>query len=89
MLYPFMTLDDNTQIVHSETLSDGRVRVCVEQPIPHGFNSATCMLPAYEWSEVEGFTPEALQLLQRIIADSAHLIFRYAETGGFLHAEGF
>ena len=28
MLYPFMTLDDNTQIVNSETLADGQVRVC-------------------------------------------------------------
>jgi len=47
MLNPFMTLDDNTQIVHSETLPDGQVRVCIEQPIHRGFNSATCMLPSH------------------------------------------
>ena len=89
MLYPFLTLADNTQIVHSETLPDGQVRVCVEQPVPRGFNSATCMLPSYSWQEVEGFSPEDLATLQRIIADSAHLIFRFAATGGFLNAEGF
>jgi len=55
MLYPFMTLDDNTQIVHSETLPDGQVRVCVEQPVHRGFHSATCMLPSYSWEDVEGF----------------------------------
>lgn len=27
MMYPFLTLDDNTEIVHSEMLSDGRVKV--------------------------------------------------------------
>ena len=26
MMYPFMTLDDNTEVVHSEMLPDGRVR---------------------------------------------------------------
>jgi len=67
MLYPYMTLDDNTQIVHSERLSDGQVRVCVEQPIHRGFNSATCMLPSYTWQEVEGFSAEDLDRLQRII----------------------
>lgn len=89
MLYPFLTLDDNTQIVHSERLPDGQVRVCVEQPIHRGFNSATCMLPSYSWSEIEGFTPSDIMRLQRIIADGAHLIIRYAESGGFLNAEGF
>ena len=88
MLYPFMTLDDNMQIVHSEILPDGQVRVCVEQPVPRGFNSATCMLPSYSWTEVEGFEKPAIDRLQAIIADSAHLIIRLAATGGFLNADG-
>lgn len=89
MLYPFMTLDDNTQIVHSETLADGQVRVCVECPVHRGFHSATCMLPSYTWFEVQGFDKTDLDRLQAIIADSAHLILRFAATGGFLNAEGF
>ena len=32
MVYPFMTLDDNTEIVHSEMNSDGKVKVYIEQP---------------------------------------------------------
>ena len=84
MLYPFITLDDNTQIVHSELLSDGQVRVCIEQPIYRGFNSATCMLPSYTWTDIEGFSSEDIMRYQQIIEDGAHLIFRYAETGGFL-----
>ena len=27
MMYPFMTLDANTEVVHSEMLPDGRVKV--------------------------------------------------------------
>ena len=30
MMYPFMTLDDNTEVVHSEMLPDGRVKVYFE-----------------------------------------------------------
>jgi len=29
MMYPFMTLDDGTEIVHSELLEDGKVRVYI------------------------------------------------------------
>ena len=52
MMYPFMTLDDNTEIVHSDMGEDGRVKVYVEKPVDGGFHSAVCMLPGYEWSEV-------------------------------------
>ena len=32
MMYPFMTLDDGAEIVHSETKPDGSVKVYVEKP---------------------------------------------------------
>ena len=32
LCYAVMTLNDNTEIVHSEVLPDGRVRVHVETP---------------------------------------------------------
>ena len=28
MMYPFMTLNDDTEITHSEMRADGRVKVC-------------------------------------------------------------
>ena len=40
MLYPLMTLPDNTEIVHSESiLEDGKekVKVVIEQPVDYGF----------------------------------------------------
>ena len=36
MLYPFMTLNDNTEIVHSEAIEKDRreqVKVCIEKPV--------------------------------------------------------
>ena len=32
MMYAFMTLDDGTEIVHSEMKDDGRVKVYIEKP---------------------------------------------------------
>ena len=32
MMYPFMTLNDETEIVHSDMQSDGRVKVYIERP---------------------------------------------------------
>ena len=39
MMYPFLTLDDQTEIVHSQLLDDGSVKVYVE-------NTAGKMFPA-------------------------------------------
>ena len=47
MLYPFMTLNDNTEIVHSEILENSgkeEVEVRIEKPVQGGFYSATCWI---------------------------------------------
>ena len=41
MMYPFLTLDDGTEIVHSEMHSDGTVKVYMEKPdAKDGFHHA-------------------------------------------------
>ena len=46
MMYPFMTLPDETEIVHSQMLDDGRVKVYIEKPDRQDcFHHATCYLP--------------------------------------------
>lgn len=32
MMYPFLTLDDDTEITHSEMRENGRVKVYIEMP---------------------------------------------------------
>ena len=89
MLYPYMTLEDDTEIVHSEMGADGRVRVCIERPVEGGFHSATCELPEYAWSDVVGFSEADLREFSDIIESDSHLIMRFAKNGGFENASGF
>lgn len=90
MVYPFMTLDDGTEIVHSETKQDGRVKVYIEKPDPElCFRRATCWLPAYTWEDIEGFDGEQIERYDKLLHSMAHLIMEFAENGGFEYAAGF
>lgn len=90
MMYPFLTLDDNTEIVHSEMLEDGRVKVYLERPDEKDcFHSATCWLPGYEWENVSGFSQADMERFQEIIRSTAHLILQFSQEGGFDSAAGF
>lgn len=49
-MYPFMTLNDDTEVTHSEMHADGRVKVYIETPDEDdGFHNAVCWLPDYTW----------------------------------------
>ena len=87
MMCPFMQLEDNTEIVHSEWLADEKVKVYIEQPVIGGFKSATYYLPRYEWCAIEGFTKTEIDKYQEILESTAHLIIRFAKGGGFENAE--
>lgn len=89
MMYPFLTLDDSTEIVHSEMLSDNRVKVYVEKPdAKECFHHATCYLPTYEWADVYGFSEDELRRYQEILESTAHLILEFSKEGGFDNAAG-
>ncbi len=89
-MYPFLTLDDDTEIVHSEMYADGTVKVYMEKPdAKDGFHHATCFLPAYRWEDIFGFTPAEIERYSEVIQSTAHLILRFAQEGGFDHAAGF
>ena len=56
MMYPFLTLNDDTEITHSEMKDDGSVKVYIETPdMNGGFNSAVCWLPGYIWENISGY----------------------------------
>jgi len=90
MMYPFITLDDEAEIVHSEMKEDGRVKVCVEKPDANDcFHSMTCYLPSYEITEVNGFSKEEIERYMEVIRSAANLIIEFSKDGGFEHASGF
>lgn len=47
MVYPYATLNDETEVVHSEMYPDGRVKVYIEKAVYDGFHNATCYLTPY------------------------------------------
>lgn len=90
MMYPFMTLDDNTEIVHSEMKKDGRVKVYLERPDEKDcFHHATCWLPGYVWEDIFGFSDTDMARFQEVIRSTAHLILQFSQEGGFDSAAGF
>ena len=58
MMYPYMTLADETEIVHSQLIEeDGKQKVIVhfERPTEDGFDSARCELPDYKCILRDGY----------------------------------
>ena len=85
MMYPYLTLGDGTEIVHSHLIEeDGVKKVIVhfERPTENGFDDARCVLPEYKWTEIKGFTPLEIDRFRKLLMSNAHLIFRYAAEGG-------
>ena len=82
MMYPFMTLDDSAEIVHSEMRQDGTDE-------KDGFHHAECILPEYQWRDVYGFSDREMERYNEVIHSTAHLILQFAQEGGFDSASGF
>lgn len=86
MLYPFMTLDDQTEIVHSEAYMENEqecVKVCIEKPVYGGFHSAQCVLPGYRWENVEGFSETEIAGFQELLESLSHIIIQLSREGDF------
>ncbi len=87
MMYPFMTLNDDTEITHSEMKPDGQVKVYIETPDDNGgFSNATCYLPEYRWENISGYSAEEINYLDRLLHNNAHLILEFSQEGGILNA---
>ena len=87
MMYPFMTLNDDTEITHSEMKSNGRVKVYIETPDKKdGFHNAVCWLPDYEWENINGYSPLEMEYFKKLVKNNAHLIMEFSQSGGILCA---
>ena len=87
MMYPFLTLNNDTEITHSEMKEDGRVKVYIETPDEKGgFHHAICWLPEYRWENIQGYTEDEMSYLQQLIRNNAHLIIEFSRDGGVLNA---
>lgn len=85
MMYPYMTLQDETEIVHSHIIDeDGKQKVIVhfERPTEEGFDSARCELPDYKWLFIKGYSKEEVNFFEQLLHSNAHLLYKYAANGG-------
>lgn len=85
MIYPYITLSDETEIVHTGIIEkpDGQhVEVHFERPKNLGFDTARCSLPEYNWIVKDGFTDEEMKFFTEFLNHNAHLVFKYAQDGG-------
>ena len=82
MMYPFMTLNDDTEITHSEMREDGRVKVYIETPDePDGFHNAVCWLPDYTWEQINGYSESQMQYFRELVRNNAHRILEFSLDG--------
>ena len=89
MMYPYLTLNDDTEITHSEMKADGSVKVYIETPDDEGgFHSAVCWLPQYKWEDINGYGESEMAFFQELIRNNAHLILEFSQDGGVLRETG-
>lgn len=87
MMYPYITLNNDTEITHSEMKPDGRVKVYIETPdAEDGFHSAVCWLPDYKWESIEGYNESEMSYFKQLIQNNAHIIIELSKEGGILNA---
>lgn len=81
MLYPYMTLIDETEIVYSQLIghdSAEKVIVHFERPTENGFDSARCELPAYRWVLQDGYSDREISAFEEFLKKNARQIWEYA-----------
>ncbi|MDO4590176.1 MAG: hypothetical protein Q4B35_02095 [Slackia sp.] len=80
MMWSYATLPDGTQIAYSDLQDDGTLRIAVERARDWNFDSARCVMPAYRWSHVDGFSDVEIAKLDAFLRNNAPLIFELAEA---------
>lgn len=82
-MYPYMTLADETEIVHSHLIEeDGEQKVLVhfERPTDNEFDSARCELPSYNWVLIDGYSKEEIGLFEQLLRNHFYLLYKCASS---------
>lgn len=91
MRYPFVTLNDETEITFTQVMENGTVNVWIETPCEDGFHDISCNLPEFKWGENHGYSEKNLAYLKNWIETTAPLILKMAHEhdGDFIDAANF
>ena len=83
MTYPYLTLPDGTEIVHTQEVEkDGKKRVYVyfERPTEQGFDEARCYLPDGKWFHRIGFSDCEMAFFARLLEKNQEQILLAAKS---------
>lgn len=83
MMYPYITLPDETEIVHSQIVTEsGKQKVIVnfERPTETGFDSARCEIPGNTWISVVGYSSEEIRRFEEFLQDNVENIMEKAKA---------
>lgn len=78
MLRPYVQFPDETVIAYSDIREDQTVEIAIERPRDWGFDSARCLMPAYRWFDIDGFSDKDLAGFELFLRNNAPLIFEFA-----------
>lgn len=80
MMYPFLTLTDETEITYSEMKSNGTVKVYIETPDENdGFHNAICWLPELRWERIYGYSDEEIEGYKKFLKNNVHSIINLSK----------
>ena len=91
MRYVLEKLEDGTEIVYEDIISDGKIMVYAERRVEDGFINAEYYLQVYRWENNKGFSQEELDRFEEIIRTAEKEIIRkvnYAEITDPSEIEG-
>lgn len=81
MMYPYIRLADETEILHSQIIEENgvlKVEVHFERPTENGFDTARCILPSYSWIIKEGYSEEEIDLFEQFLHSNAQFFYKCA-----------
>ena len=86
-MYPYMTLADETEIVHSQIIDvDGIKKVIVHF---NALRNRALIQPGVSfriingsWILLDGYSDDEIRMFEQLLQSNAHLVYKYAENGG-------
>ena len=81
MMYPYLTLPDETEVVHSHLITEDsmqKILVHFERPTEDGFDSARCSLPEYKWIYNKGFSESEISHFEQLLHEKKEELYQCA-----------
>lgn len=88
MFYPYCTIDDCIEVVHTPLNEKGQTLVHIEIPDDvYCFKTMDCLVPTYNVSNVVGLTNEEINFWVEFCKHNASMLINCAKQGGIANAK--